>query len=102
MDVRRWIFGWEWKIRHLRKKWDGIREGSLKKKGRHKQSLLEKLDRAEEHLRMLEERKLSRWDRARFAKEVEIDLEEIKALKDAKPEELEEAMERRNRERPNS
>jgi hypothetical protein len=89
MDIRRWIFGWDWKIRKLRKKWDDLREGSLKKKGRHKRMLLEKLDRTEEHLRMLEERKMSRWDRARFCKEIEIDLEEIKSLKDVKAEEFE-------------
>ena len=97
MDIRRWIFGWDWKIRHLRKGWDDVREDSLKKKGRLKRTLLEKLDRTEERLRMLEERKMSRWDRARFCKEIEIDLEEIRALKDAKAEELEEIQESREK-----
>ena len=94
MDILRWIFGWDWKIRRIRKRWDDLREGSLKKKGRQKKMLLEKLDRTEERLRMVEERKMSRWDRARYAKEIEIDLEEIKALKDVKQEEFDASMSR--------
>jgi hypothetical protein len=102
MDIRRWIFGWDWKIRKLRKKWDDIREGSLKKKGRLRRTLLEKLDRTEERLRMLEERKMSRWDRARFCKEIEIDLEEVKSLKDIKAEEYEEIQAQRRKDHPSS
>ena len=88
MGLLGWIFGWEWKVRRLRKKWDRLREKSLKKEEPARHIALEKLDKAEEHLRMLEERRLSRWDRARFIKELEIDLEEIKAILEAKPGEI--------------
>ena len=89
MGIRSLIFGWGWKVRHLRKRWDREREKALKKEEPLRSRLLEKLDKTEEKLRILEERRLSRWDRARFSKEIEIDLEEIKAMMDAKPEELE-------------
>lgn len=81
------IFGWGWKIRRLRKKWDRIREKSLKKKGRLKSDMLAKLDQVENSLRMLEERNPSRIERARLAKEVSIDLSELKEMLKMKPEE---------------
>ena len=68
---------WEGRIRKLRKKWDRTREKVLKRKGTEKQQLLEKLDQIENNLRLLEEKELSRIDRIKVRKEVEIDLEEF-------------------------
>ena len=69
--------GWEGRIRKLRKKWDRTREKVLKRKSAEKQQLLEKLDQIENNLRLLEEKDLSRTDRIKVRKEVEIDLEEL-------------------------
>ena len=82
------LFGWPRKIRKLRKRWDRLREKALKKKPLVKKTALEKLDVTEQKLRMLEEQKITRLDRSRLAKEVEIDLAEIKAVLDSKQEEL--------------
>lgn len=81
-------FGWGHRVRKLRKRWDDRREDALKKHGEHRKMLLEKLDSIEEKLRTIEEQNLNRAARAKIAKEVEIDLEEIKELLKAKPEEL--------------
>ena len=91
MGLLRLIFGWNWKIRRLRKKWDRERENALKKHEPIKRILLEKLDNAENNLRILEEQRLSRVDRARLSKTLEIDLEEIKAMLKSRPEELRES-----------
>ena len=69
--------GWDRRIRKLRKRWDRTREKVLKRKGEEKRSLLEKLDQIESNLRLLEEKDLSRMDRIKVRKEVEIDLEEM-------------------------
>ncbi|MBI4175985.1 MAG: hypothetical protein HY518_02175, partial [Candidatus Aenigmarchaeota archaeon] len=74
------LFGWKAKVRRLRKRWDRLREKALKKEGLAKKSILERLDQTENKLRILEEQKISRLDRARLRKELEIDLEEIKEL----------------------
>ncbi|MBU0530635.1 MAG: hypothetical protein KKC05_03085 [Nanoarchaeota archaeon] len=81
MGLFRILFGWNWKIRRLRKKWDRIREKSLKEEGPFKIQLLEKLDLTENNLRTLEERPLVRHEKARLCKEVELDLVEIDALR---------------------
>jgi len=82
------LFGWRRRIRKLRKKWDRLREKALKKEEPIRSTALGRLDQIENNLRMLEEQRLSRIDRARLAKEVEINLEEIKELLKSKPEEL--------------
>ncbi|MFQ5648014.1 MAG: hypothetical protein ACE5FW_02150 [Candidatus Aenigmatarchaeota archaeon] len=82
------LFGWGRKVRKLRKRWDRLREKSLKAEEPVRSSALKKLDETENHLRMLEEQRLTRVDRARLAKEIEINLEEIKALLKSKPEEM--------------
>ncbi|RLJ07071.1 MAG: hypothetical protein DRP13_03775 [Candidatus Aenigmatarchaeota archaeon] len=82
------IFGFQRKVRKLRKTWDRLREKSLKKKNPIREMALERLDAIENHLRMLEEQKLSKIDRARISKEVEIDLEEVKALLEMEPEDI--------------
>ncbi|MBI4020195.1 MAG: hypothetical protein HY367_02600 [Candidatus Aenigmarchaeota archaeon] len=83
------LFGWKAKIRRLRKKWDRLRERGLKKDGMLRKAILDRLDQTENKLRILEEQRISRLDRARLKKEVEIDLEEIKVLVRSKPGEIE-------------
>lgn len=82
------ILGWGWRVRRLRRKWDRIREKALKKSEPLRSTALQRLDQIEQNLRILEERQLNRFERARIAKEVEIDLAEAKAMVKAKPEEL--------------
>lgn len=82
------LFDWNWKVRRLRKKWDRLREKSLKKKGKIRFMLLEKLDTIEQNLRLLEERRLNRPERARIAKEIEIALAEIKEMVKMKEKDL--------------
>jgi hypothetical protein len=82
------LFGWQRRVRKLRKKWDRLREKSLKKQASLRAMVLPKEDQVEQNLRILEERRLGRAERARLAKEVEIDLAEIKAILESKSEEL--------------
>lgn len=82
------IFGWKWKIRRLRRRWDRLREKSLKKNEPFRSKILEELDKVEQSLRTLEEEKLTRRDRAMLVREVEIDLAGIKAsIKEGEAEE---------------
>ena len=67
-------------MKKLRKSWDRCREHALGKEEPRKKMLLERLDHIEDKLRTLEEQSVNRAARARLAKEVEIDLEEIKEL----------------------
>ena len=53
-----------------------------------KKMLLEKLDGIETQLRTIEEQNLNRRARAKIAKEVEIDLEEVKEILKSEPEDL--------------
>ncbi len=85
------LLGWNWRIRKLRKKWDRIREKTLKKKDPLKANMLARLDQVENSVRMLEERRLSRLERARLAKEVDVDLSELKEMLKMKPEEFQQA-----------
>jgi len=87
VDLFTFLFGWNRKIRKLRKRWDRLREKALKKKQPLKGDILIKLDQIEQNLRILEERKVSRVERSRMAKEIEIDLEGIKAMVKMKEEE---------------
>ncbi len=82
------LFGWGHRVRKLRKRWDRCREKTLKKEEPRRKMLLEKLDRIEEKLRTLEEQSINRAARAKIAKEVEIDIEEVKELLKAEKEEL--------------
>ena len=86
--VFNFLFGWNRKIRKLRKRWDRAREKALKKKDPLKGTLLSKLDLIENHLRMLEEQRMTRIDRARFHKEVAINLAEINEMLKMKSEEF--------------
>ncbi|NOX72014.1 MAG: hypothetical protein GXO64_04970 [Candidatus Micrarchaeota archaeon] len=78
------LFGHKRRIRKLRKKWDREREKALKLNEPLRSNMLKKLDQIELNLRTLEEQRLHRVELARIAKEVEIDLEEVKAMLDAK------------------
>ena len=89
MGLLRLILGWNWKVRRLRKEWDRTREKSLTKKGDIRRLSLEKLDDIEHHLRILEEDlRLTRRDKERFAKEIEIDIAEVRGLLEMKSGEL--------------
>lgn len=74
------LFGWNWKVRRMRKKWDRLREKTLRKKEPIRSEALQKLDTIAPTLVTLEERQLNRVDRARMSKEVQIDLAEIQAI----------------------
>jgi len=88
MNIFDYLPGWSRKVRRLRRKWDRAREKTLRKKNPIRRMALEKLDAIENNLRIIEEQKLSRVDRARLSKQVEIEIEEVKALLKTKPEEL--------------
>ena len=80
MDILRHLLGWNWRIRRLRKKWDRLREKSLKKKDPLRKTLLEKLDLVENNLRSLEERRMVRYERVRLVREVQMELAAIKVM----------------------
>ena len=82
------LFSWKGKVRKLRKRWDRAREKALKKKEPIRGMALQKLDTIENNLRSLEEQELTRMDRARMSKEVEIAIAEVQGLLKTKPEEL--------------
>lgn len=83
------LFGWDRKVRKLRKRWDRLREHSLKKHGPLRSRLLQRLDAINSNMTTMEERQLSRVDRARISKDVEISLEEVKELMKFKDKEVE-------------
>ncbi len=74
------IPGWSRKIRKLRKEWNKARERALTKKNPLKRLILKKLDDIENHLRMLEEQRMGRYEKKRFAREIEIVLAEVNIL----------------------
>jgi len=74
------LFGWGRKIRKLRKKWDRCREKALKKEGLQRRELLKRLDDIENQLRILEEQEVGRAARARFCKEIEVNIAEVNEL----------------------
>jgi len=80
--------GWGRHVRRIRRDWNHAREKALKKKMPVRKMLLERLDRIEEKVKMIEEQPLPRFTRKKVAKDVEIDLEEIKTLIKTKEEYL--------------
>jgi hypothetical protein len=74
------IPGWNRKVRKLRKEWDRAREDALTKKNPLKRMILQKLDLAEDQLKMLEEQPISRVQRKRFVREIEIIIAEVEIL----------------------
>ena len=79
------LFGWGRKIRKLRKRWDRLREKTLKKEPRMRAILLSKEDQIEQSIAALEERRLTRAERARLARAVELDMAEVRAMLKEKP-----------------
>lgn len=74
------ILGWEWKIRRLRRRWDRLREKSLKKKEPLKTQLFQRLDLIEGNISTLEEQKLGFLTRKRIADDVNMQLKSVKTL----------------------
>ncbi len=81
-------FMWGWRVKGLRRKWDRLREKCLNRKKPLRDKLLEKLDTIENNLRTIEETSLNRVTAARLAREIELDLEEIKEILRSKDSEI--------------
>ena len=75
MDVARTVLGWNYRIRRLRKRWDRLREKSLRRKDPARGAALSKLDSIATSLTTLEEQRLSRIDKIRLSHEVSAGLE---------------------------
>jgi len=82
------LFGWGRKIRGYRRRWDRLREKTLKKPLPARAVLLSKEDQIEQNIAALEERRLTRGERARIARSIELDLAEVKAMLKGRPEEF--------------
>ncbi|MBU0898342.1 MAG: hypothetical protein KKB03_02130 [Nanoarchaeota archaeon] len=82
--------GWNRRVRKIRRDWDRAREETLKKKGELRKILLKKLDLIEENIKLIEEQPLSRLNKRKIARGIEIDMEEIKTILEAKKDELSE------------
>jgi len=77
------FFGFDWKIRRLRNRWNRLRNKALKQEKEKRIRLLEMLDDVENDLRVLEEQELTRVDRYRIMRNVENSLREVEiALKE--------------------
>jgi hypothetical protein len=77
MDLLGLILGWNWKLQRTRRRWDRLREHALERKGRVRHHALKELDDIEDNLRMLEEERLSRRDRTRMLREIQMELSNI-------------------------
>ena len=71
------FFGFDWKIRRLRNRWNRLRNKALKQEKEKRIRLLEMLDDVENDLRVLEEQELTRVDRYRIMRNVENGLREV-------------------------
>jgi len=71
------VFGFNWKIRGLRKKWCKYRLKALKLQGSSKSRILNQLDSVEQELRTLEGQDLRRPDRNRITASVEHGLKNV-------------------------
>lgn len=80
MDVIRTIFGWNYRIRRLRKHWDRLREKALRKQQPVRGAALGKLDAISTSLTTLEEQQLSRIDKIRLSRDVEEGLEMVREM----------------------
>lgn len=74
------IFGWNWKVQRTRRRWDRLREHALEKEGRIRKEALRELDVIENKLKMIEEESLTRRDRVRIIREVQMALANIADL----------------------
>ena len=70
-------FGFDWKLKNLRKKWCKLRLKVLKMEKEERKAIFDMLDDVEQELRTLEEEELTRADRARILERVETGLKEI-------------------------
>jgi hypothetical protein len=80
MDLLGMVMGWNWKVQRTRRRWDRLREHALEKQGQVRKTALMQLDHCEDNLRTLAEEKLSRRDRIRMIRKVEMDMENVKDL----------------------
>ncbi|MCK4713968.1 MAG: hypothetical protein KAT35_00205 [Candidatus Aenigmarchaeota archaeon] len=80
MDILGMVLGWNWQVQRTRRRWDRLREHALEKKGRVRAKALEKLDLVEDKVKMLEEQHLSRRDRVKTLREIEMELANINDL----------------------
>jgi hypothetical protein len=80
LDFFAMIFGWDWKVQRTRRKWDRLREHALEKEGRVRKEALRELDLVEDKLKMIEEQSLTRRDRVRLMREVNMALANIADL----------------------
>ena len=80
MDILGMIFGWKWKLQRTRRRWDRLREHALEKEGRIKHEALKHLDETENKLRIIEEEKLSRRDRVKMLREINMELANTRDL----------------------
>ena len=80
MDVLGMVMGWNWQVQRTRRRWDRLREHALEKKGRVRERALKELDLIEDKLRTLEEEHLSRRDRIRILREIQMELHNIADL----------------------
>jgi len=71
------FFGFDWKIRRLRNRWNRLRNKALRQEKEKRIRLLEMLDDVENDLRVLEEQELTRVDRYRIMRNVENGLREV-------------------------
>jgi len=80
MDIIGMVLGWNRQVQRTRRRWDRLREHALEKKGRVREKALEKLDMVEDKVKMLEEQHLSRRDRVKTLREIEMELANINDL----------------------
>jgi hypothetical protein len=80
MDILGMFLGWNWKLQRTRRRWDRLREHALEKDGRVRHDALKQLDDTEDKLKILEEEKLSRRDRIKMLREIEMEIANVMDL----------------------
>lgn len=80
MDILGMFLGWNWKLQRTRRRWDRLREHALEKDGRVRHDALKQLDETEDKLKILEEEKLSRRDRIKMLREIEMEIANVMDL----------------------
>ena len=72
------ILGWDWKIRRLRRKWDRLREKTLKLQSPSRTEILKHLDSIEKNLNVLEEQNINIVAKKSLISNVSRELDKIK------------------------
>ena len=80
MDILGMVLGWNWQVQRTRRRWDRLREHALGEKARVRMKALKNLDELEDKVKMLEEQHLSRRDRVKILREIEMELANINDL----------------------